>query len=101
MVQFPEAWPAPGAAVPVAARVGVCLLERRGGAVSRATVSSAEVQGFLKEGLGISRVRFGRGLDEALARLAPAEGWRLSLSANPADAAPHLDAMLTELESHL
>ena len=99
VVRLPAAWPAPEAAVPVASRVGVCLLERSGAAAFRAPASSAEVQAFLKEGLGLSRVRFGAAMDEALARLVPAEGgWRLSLSANPADAVPHIDAMLARLE---
>ncbi len=99
VVQLPAAWPAPGGAVPVASRVGVCLLERKGGAASRGPASAAEVQAFLKEGLGLSRARFGAALDQALARLVPAGGWRLSLSANPADAVPHLDAVLRWLES--
>jgi hypothetical protein len=101
VVEFPDAWPAVGAALPVASRVGVCLLERGGGGASRAPASSLEVQAFLKEGLGLSRVRFAGGLDDAVARLASAGGWRLSLSANPAEAIPHLDAMLKELESRL
>src|SRR2546426_7701574 len=99
VVRLPDAWPAPAAAVPVASRVGVCLLERSGGAAARAPASAAEVQAFLKEGLGLSRVRFGGAMDQALARLVPVGGWRLSLSANPADAVPHLDAMLRQLES--
>jgi len=99
VVQLPAAWPAPGGAVPVASRVGVCLLERKGGAASRGPASAAEVQALLKEGLGLSRARFGAAMDQALARLVPAGGWRLSLSANPADAVPHLDAMLRQLES--
>ena len=98
VVRLPDGWPAPGAAVPVASRVGVCLLERTGGAPSRTSASSAEVQTFLKEGLGLSRVRFGAAMDEALARLVPVGGWRLSLSDNPADAVPHIDAMLARLE---
>jgi len=99
VVRLPAAWPAPEAAVPVASRVGVCLLERSGAAAFRAPASAAEVQAFLKEGLGLSRVRFGGAMDQALARLVPAGGWRLSLSANPADAVPHLDAILRWLES--
>jgi hypothetical protein len=90
-----------GGVAPVASRVGVCLLERTGGG-QRAPFSSPaspqEVQSFLKEGVGISRVRFGDELDQALARVAGAGGWRLSLSQNPADALPFLEAMLVELE---
>ena len=100
VVGFPDAWPAQGAALPVASRVGVCLLERKGGVASLAPASRAEVRAFLEEGLGLSRLRFGAALDDALRRLVPpAGGWRLSLSGKPEDAVPHLDAMLTQLES--
>ena len=91
----------PGAVAPVAYRAGVCLLERTPGgerAPSFTPASPSEVQAFLKEGVGISRVRFGGALDEALARVSGAGGWRLSLSANPADALPFLDEMLAEIE---
>src|SRR5207247_540138 len=99
VVQLPAAWPAPGGAVPVASRVGVCLLERKGGAASRGPASAAEGQAVLKEGWGLRRARVGAAMDQALARLVPAGGWRLALSANPADAVPHLEAMLRQLES--
>jgi len=82
---------------PVASRAGVCLLERKGGAASCARASSAEVHASLEAGLGVSRVRFGDTLHDALARLAGRGGWRLSLSADPADALPFVDDMLTEL----
>jgi hypothetical protein len=62
-------------------------------------VSAPEVQTSLEAGLGVTRVRFGDALHDALARLAGRGGWRLSLSANPADALPFLDQMLTELNS--
>jgi hypothetical protein len=88
-------WPEP----PVATRAGVCLVERTGGAASCARVSATEVQTSLEAGLGVSRVRFGDALHNALARLAGRGGWRLSLSANPADALPFLDQMLIELNS--
>src|SRR3989454_4431280 len=57
VVRLPDAWPAPAAAGPVASRVGVCLLERSGDAPARAPAAAAEVQAFLKEGLGLRRVR--------------------------------------------
>jgi hypothetical protein len=98
VVEFPDAWPAPGAPAPVAFRAGVCLLERQGGAARCASVSPAEVQAFLREGLGVGRVRFGDALDEALAGLSTSGGWRLSLSPNPADVLPFLDEILTEVE---
>jgi hypothetical protein len=55
------------------------------------------VQTSLEAGLGVSRVRWGDALPDALARLAAHGGWRLSLSADPADALPFVDEMLTEL----
>ena len=99
VVQFPDDWPTPGATAPVASRVGVCLLERKGGTASGTPATAAEVQAFLKDGLGVGRVRFGEPLDEALWRLASPGGWRVSLSANPADAMPLLDDLLTQLEN--
>ncbi len=93
LLPISDAWPEP----PVASGAGVCLLERAGGAASCARVSATEVRTALEAGLGVSRVRFGDGLQDALARLAARGGWRLSLSANPADALPFLDEMLTEL----
>src|SRR5881296_707238 len=101
LVQCLGEWPLATAPAPVATRVGVCLLERTGGSttVSKAPASSAEVQAFLKDGIGLSRARFGASLDEALRRLAGTGGWRVSLSANPADAMPMFDDMLAELES--
>ena len=99
VVQVPDEWPTPGETAPVASRVGVCLLERNGGTASRAPASAGEVQAFLKNGLGLGRVRFGDALDEALRRLAGSGGWRLSLSANPADAMPLLDDLLSHLEA--
>src|SRR6267378_1877587 len=99
VVQCPGEWPAATAAAPVATRAGVCLLDRSGTVASKASASTAEVQAFLKDGMGLSRVRFGASLDEALRRLAGAGGWRVSLSTNPADAMPMLDEILAELES--
>jgi len=101
VVQCPGEWPAPTAPAPVATRAGVCLLERTGvgTTVSKAPGSAADVQAFLKGGLGLSRARFGASLDEALRRLAGAGGWRVSLSANPADAMPMFDDMLAELDA--
>jgi len=88
-----DAWPGP----PVASRAGVCLLERTGGAVSITRASATDVETWLEAGLGVSRVRFGDTLRDALARLAGRGGWRLSLSGDPADALPFVDEMLTEL----
>jgi len=101
VVQCAGEWPAATALAPVATRAGVCLLERTEGAaaVSKAPASAAEVQAFLKDGLGLSRARFGASLDDALRRVAGAGGWRVSLSANPADAMPLFDDMLAELEA--
>jgi hypothetical protein len=99
VVEAPGEWPARAALLPFASRAGVCLLERTGSRVSLARVNAAQVSAFLKEGLGISRFRFGAELDGALARLAAAGGWRLSLSGNPADAAPLLDEVLAEVET--
>jgi hypothetical protein len=86
-------WPGP----PVASAAGVCLLERTGGAASCTRASASEVQTSLEAGLGVSRVRWSDALPDALARLAARGGWRLSLSADPADALPFVDEMLTEL----
>jgi len=100
VVQCAGEWPAATAPAPVATRAGVCLLERKGGTtVSKTPASAAEVQAFLKDGLGLSRARFGASLDDALRRLAGAGGWRVSLSADPTDAMPLLDDMLAELEA--
>jgi len=101
VVQCPGEWPAAPAPAPVATRARVCLLERTGGSttVSKAPASSSEVQAFLTDGIGLSRARFGASLDEALRRLAGAGGWRVSLSANPADAMPMFDDMLGELDA--
>ncbi len=101
VVQCPSEWPAAPAPAPVATRARVCLLERTGGSttVSKAPASPADVQAFLKDGIGLSRARFGASLDEALRRLAGAGGWRVSLSANPADAMPMFDDMLAELDA--
>jgi hypothetical protein len=99
VVEVPGEWPAPGAPPPIASRVGVCLLARTGGAPRLSRVSAPEVGAFLKEGLGISRFRFGEGLDRALEQLAPVGGWRLSLSSKPSEAAPLLDQVLHEVES--
>jgi hypothetical protein len=78
----------------------VCLLERGagGGPAHLARAGTEEVRAFLKDGLGISRFRFGAELDRALERLVPAGGWRLRLSADPADAAPLLEEVLREIE---
>ncbi len=99
VVQCPGEWPAATAPAPVATRARVCLLERTGTTVSKAPASPAEVQASLKDGIGLSRARYGASLDEALQRLAGAGGWRVSLSANPADAMPMFYDMLAELES--
>ena len=93
MVPIPDA----GQGLPIASRAGVCLLERRGDAVGCARVSASEVHAFLEAGLGLSRVRWGNALHDALAPLAARGGWRLLLSANPADALPFIDEMLAEL----
>jgi hypothetical protein len=94
MVSLADETPGP----PIASRAGVCLLEGKGAAVSCARVSAAEVHASLAAGLGVSRVRWGDALDNALAPLAARGGWRLSLSADPAAALPFIDKMLTELE---
>src|SRR6266516_4236218 len=99
VVQCPGEWPAATAPAPVATRAGVCLLERTGTTASKARASPAEVQAFLKDGLGVGGARYGASLDEALRRLAGAGGWRVSLSANPADAMPMFDDMLAELDA--
>lgn len=93
LLSISDQWPVP----PVASRAGVCLLERTGGAASCARASATEVETSLAAGLGVSRVRFGPALHDALAQLAGRGGWRLSLSADPADALPFVDEMLTEL----
>lgn len=90
--------PAGPATAPVATRAGVCLLERGDGPARLARAGAEEVRSFLKDGLGVSRFRFGQELDRALERLVPAGGWRLRLSADPADAAPLLDLVLREVE---
>lgn len=93
-VPLDGAWPAPGAPPPIATRVGVCLLERTGGPVRCEAAPADAVHAFLAEGLGLSRRRFGPSLDVALRRLAPAGGWRLSLSDDPAEALPVLESLL-------
>lgn len=98
VVEVSGEWPAPGAAAPVASRAGVCLLERTAGAVSLAAAAPTEVQSFLRGGMGLSAMRFDVSLDRALAQLTRLGGWRLSLSDNPAEALPLIDAMLTQLD---
>lgn len=98
-VPLAGAWPSPGAPPPVATRAGVCLVERRGGPVRRATVPAEEVRTALTVDLGLSRFRFGPALDAAFARLVGDGGWRLSLSDDPAEAMPYLEAMLDEVAS--
>ena len=97
-VRLPNAWAAPDGASPVATRAGVCLLERSGGRARLARVPAVEVRAFLKDGLGISRFRFGDALDRALEQLVPAGGWRLSLADDPSEAAPFLEEMLGQVE---
>lgn len=93
VVEYPDAWPG---AAPVAARAVVCLLERDGvsAAVARRRVDGAEVRQFLKQDVGLTAAILGPALDAALQRLVPESGWKLSLSSNPSDALPHLEALL-------
>jgi hypothetical protein len=97
-VSLPNEWPGPAGAAPVAIRAGVCLLERAGGRARLTPAAAPEVRAFLKDGLGISRLRFGDALDRALERLVPAGGWRLALSSDPAEAAPLLEEVLADVE---
>jgi hypothetical protein len=98
LVRFPYEWSGRGGRDPMASRVGVCLVERNGGRASLGTASPQEVQAFLSRELGIARPLFGPGMDEAVALLAQGSRWKLSLSADPADALPFLDEMLAALE---
>ncbi len=85
-------------AAPVALRAGVCLLERTGGPASLTRAERAEVEVFLKDGLGPSLPLHRHTLGPALAHLAASGGWRLSLSDDPSDALPFIEEMLGELE---
>jgi hypothetical protein len=98
LVRFPYEWSGRGGGAPMASRAGVCLLERNGGRASLATASPQEVQAFLGKELGIARTMFGPRVDDAVALLAGGSAWKLSLSADPADALPFLDTMLAALE---
>jgi hypothetical protein len=79
-------------------QAGVCLLERNGGKAALAPASAPEIQSFLKTGLGIARAMLGPGVDEAIERVAAGGGWKLSLSSEPTEVLPFLDAMLTAVE---
>ncbi len=85
---------APGAWDPTASRAAVCLLERGRGPARLARVGAGEARAFLRDGLGLSRNRFGEGLDRALERLIPGGAWRLSLSERPSEAARFVEEML-------
>jgi hypothetical protein len=78
---------------PVASRVGVCLLERGASTPRLVAVPAAEIRAALREGVGLSRPRFGAALDDALARLVSADGWRLGLSSDQDAALPLLEEM--------
>ncbi|MGH7731000.1 MAG: hypothetical protein ACRENJ_07085 [Candidatus Eiseniibacteriota bacterium] len=99
IVDLPGQWPALGP-VPIATRCGACLLERTGGPGSCQPASPADVQVFLLEGVGASRVLHGTALERAIAGIAAGGGWRLALTADPADSVPYLERMLAELERH-
>jgi len=97
-IQFPYAWSGSRGGPPMTPQAAVCLLERNGGNASLAAVAPQEIETFLRAGLGIARVMFGDGVDEALARVAAGGGWKLSLSDDPQDALPFLDTIFTALE---
>ena len=67
-------------------------------AVRYRVFSRLSSRGKRKDGLGISRFRFGDALDRALEQLVPAGGWRLSLADDPSEAAPFLEEMLGQVE---
>lgn len=98
-VPFPDARMDLAHALPVASRIGVCLLERGARAPRSAVVPAAEIRAALAEGVGLSRVRHGAALDAALERLVNADGWRLTLSSDPEEALPLLDSMLEVVSS--
>jgi hypothetical protein len=92
-VVLPDASADLAGALPIASRVGVCLLERGESTPRLAAVPGAEIRAALREGVGLSRARFGAALDDALARLVSADGWRLGLSSDPDAALPLLEEM--------
>jgi len=97
-VRFPYTWSGPRGGLPVTAQVGVCLVERNGGRASLAPAAPEEIAAFLRHGLGVARVMFGEGVDEALGRVAAGGGWRLALSDDPLDALPFIENMFAALE---
>lgn len=83
---------------PVAARAGVCLLTRDGGAASLVPASRREVDDFLTRGLDVSRGLYEEFRSQAIARLSDGGGWRLNLSSDPADGVRFLAGIFEELE---
>lgn len=94
-VDVPQRW-ADG--VPIATRVGVCLLARRGGPVRRARVAAGALRTALWRGLGDQQAIYRGTADRALSRLCARGGWRLNLSKDPREALPCIEQMLAELE---
>lgn len=92
-VDPPPRWP------PVATRVGVCLLERRGGPASLSPASPREVEEFLARGLETAQALYAGRLEPAFTQLSARGGWRLALSDDPREAMPFLRTMLDELEA--
>ncbi len=94
-VDVPQEW---ASGVPIARRVGVCLLERRGGPVRRSRVGARALRMALWRGLGLQQAIHQSTAEPALSRLCAGGGWRLHLSNDPRDAVPYIERMLAELE---
>lgn len=85
------------AAGPFADAVRVCLLTRDGSGISRRPATSAEISDALVNAPEAVADRDPGQRRRVAAALAQAGGWHLNLSADPADAIPHLRAMLASI----
>jgi hypothetical protein len=83
---------------PWVTRAGVCLVERSTGPVRLQRADPAEIRAVLLRDHVEDRDRMGARLEEVAGWLSGRGGWRLTLSKDPADALPHLKAMLSQVE---
>jgi hypothetical protein len=85
---------------PMAARAGVCWLERREGAETRAErLTPAELAGAMLAEVESGFHLFRAELTEVITRLAERGGWRLKFGGHPADVVPTFHRLLDELEA--
>lgn len=82
-----------------ATRAGVCLLERSDGPVRLTRIAPEEIRAMLTKDPAGAGVRFGSRLEDAASWLSRSGGWRLTLSPDPAEAIPHVQQVLREIEA--